>query len=50
MRDIAGNPVSPIPFFLGRQVSNFVPDTTSPNRWYDFSVFDLDSGIITLDF
>ena len=49
VRDIAGNPVDPIPFFLGRQVSNFVPDTTPP-MMVRFSVFDLDSGIVTLDF
>jgi len=49
VRDIAGNPVSPIPFFLGRQVSNFVPDTTPP-RLESFSVFDLNSGVVTLNF
>ena len=49
VRDIAGNPVSPIPFFLGRQVSTFVPDTTPPTM-VQFTVFDLDSGVVTLNF
>ena len=49
LRGISGNPVSPIPFFLCRQVSNFMPDTTPP-RLKSFSVFDFNSDVVTFNF